>query len=92
MDDFVNKVSFGLNLTFSRGLGFPRTRFLLLGGAMLEQEFKNVQRRHALPTEVWYKAYPGLTLVDIARNTRIRQGLARGTMTDSEMRRWLSEI
>lgn len=92
MDDFVNKVAYGLNLTFSRGLGYPRTRFLLLGGAMREQEFKNVQRRHALPTEVWYKAYPGLTLVDIARNTRIRQGLARGTMTNSEIRRWLSEI
>lgn len=92
MDDFVNKVSFGLNLTFSRGVGFPRTRFLLWGGATLEQDFKNVQRRHALPTEVWYKAYPGLTLVDIARNTRIRQGLERETMTDSEIRQWLSEI
>ena len=92
MDDFVNKVSFGLNLTFSRGVGFPRTRFLLWGGARLEQDFKNVQRRHALPTEVWYKAYPGLTLVDIARNTRIRQGMERMTMTDSEIRQWLSEI
>jgi len=92
MDDFVNKVSFGLNLTFSRGVGYPRTRFLLWGGASLEQDFKNVQRRHALPTEVWYKAYPGLTLVDIARNTRIRQGLVRGTMTDGKIRQWLSEV
>ena len=92
MDDFVNKVSFGLNLTFSRGLGYPRTYFLLWGGAQLEQDFKNVQRRHSLPTEVWYKAYPGLTLVDIARNARIRQGLERTTMTDTEIRQWLSEI
>jgi|SRR5271166_4494965 len=92
MDDFVNKVSFGLNLTFGQGVGFPRTRFLLFEGAELEQDFKNTQRRHTLPTEVWYKAYPGLTLVDIARNTRIRQGLERETMTDSEIRQWLSEI
>lgn len=92
MDDFVNKVSFGLNLTFGQGLGYPRTHFLLWGGAQREQEFKNVQRRHALPTEVWYKAYPGLTLYDIARNARIRQGLERHAMSDTEIRRWLSEI
>jgi len=92
MDDFVNKVSFGLNLTFGQGVGYPRTHFLLWGGAQREQEFKNVQRRHALPAEVWYKAYPGLTLVDIARNARIRQGLERSTMTETEIRQWLSEI
>ena len=91
MDDFVNKVSFGLNLTFSQALAI-RDLLPARGGARLEQDFKNVQRRHALPTEVWYKAYPGLTLVDIARNTRIRQGLERRTMTDSEIRQWLSEI
>ena len=92
MDDFVNKVSFGLNLTFGQGLGYPQTHFLLWGGTHLEQDFKNVQRRHALPAEVWYKAYPGLTLVDIARNTRIRQGLVRRTMANSEIRQWLSEV
>ena len=92
MDDFVNKVAFGLNLTFGQGVGYPRTRFLLWGGAEREQEFKDVQRRHALPTEVWYKAYPGLTLIDIARNARIRQGLERKTMTETEIRQWLSEI
>jgi hypothetical protein len=92
MDDFVNKVAFGLNLTFGQGVGYPRTRFLLSGGAALEQDFKNTQRRHSLPTEVWYKAYPGLTLFDIARNTRIRQGLERTRMTETEIRQWLAEI
>jgi hypothetical protein len=92
MDDFVNKVAYGLNLTFSNGCGFPRTKFLLSGGAKKEQEFKNAQRRHALPTEVWYKAYPGLTLFDINRNTRLREGLERSAMTDAEIRQWLAEI
>ena len=92
LDDFVNKVFFGLNLTFGQGVGYPRTHFLLRGGAQREQEFKNVQRRHALPTEVWYKAYRDLTLVDIARNTRIRQGLERKSMTDTAIRQWLAEI
>ena len=30
--------------------------------------------------------------IDIARNTRIRQGLERNDMTETEMRQWLSEI
>lgn len=102
MDDFVNKVSFGLNLAFSQWVSYPRTRFLFWGGAEREQEFKNTQRRHALPTEVWYKAYRGLTLADIQRNARIREGLMPKrrfwqilkpkSLSDAEIRRWLSEI
>lgn len=93
MDDFVNKVAFGLNLTFSHGVSYPKTNFLIFGGAAREQEFKNTQRRHSLPTEVWYKAYPGLTLTDIARNARIRKGLEeQKPMADAEIRQWLSEI
>jgi hypothetical protein len=92
MDDFVNKVAFGLNLTFGQGIGYPRTRFLLWDGGQREQEFKDIQRRNALPTEVWYTAYPGLSLFDIQRNARIRQGLKRKTMTETEIRQWLAEI
>ena len=29
MDDFINKVGFGLNVVFSDGVGYPRTRWLL---------------------------------------------------------------
>jgi hypothetical protein len=92
MDDFVNKVAFGLNLAFSQGVSYPPTWFVLWRGANYEQEFKNVQRRHALPAEVWYKAYPGLSLFDIERNARIRRGLERDGMTGTEIRQWLAEI
>ena len=33
MDDFINKVAYGLNLVFSNGIGYPRTKFMLSGGA-----------------------------------------------------------
>jgi hypothetical protein len=93
MDDFINKVAYGLNLVFSNGIGYPRTKFLLSGGAKYEQEFKNYLRRHELPTQVWYKAYPGLTTADLARNTMIREGLVLDRpMTDAEARRWLALI
>jgi hypothetical protein len=90
MDDFINKVAWGLNLVFSNGVGYPRTRWLVLDGAKDEQRFKYYIRRHELPTEVWYNAHPGLTAFDMERNTHIRQGLEQPTMTDAEIRQWLS--
>ncbi len=75
MDDFINKVGWGLNLVFSNGVGWPRTDWLLCGGARREQPFKRYQRRHQIPTQVWYQAYPGLTLTDLERAQRIRAGI-----------------
>ncbi len=92
MDDFINKVAFGLNLVFSNGVGWPRTAWLLLGGAQREQEFKNYLRRHQVPTQVWYKAYPGLTAANLATNTLIREGLQRERMSAAEARRWLALV
>ena len=89
MDDFINKVAFGLNVVFTNGVGYPRTRWLVLDGAKDEQKFKYFIRRHELATEVWYNAHPGLTAVELERNGRIRAGLERPTMTDTEAREWL---
>jgi hypothetical protein len=89
MDDFINKVGWGLNLLFSNGVGWPRTRWLVFGGSRIEQSFKYYQRRHQVPTQVWYKAYPGLALVELKRNHRIREGLERATMSDAEALAWL---
>jgi hypothetical protein len=89
MDDFINKVYFGLNVVFSNGIGYPRTRWLLLDGARDEQTFKNYLRRHQMPTQVWYNAFPGLTAHDKHRNALIREGLEKPSMTDSEIQVWL---
>jgi hypothetical protein len=92
MDDFINKVGFGLNLVFGVGVGYPRTRFLILDGAKDEQKFKYVLRRHELPTEVWYNAHPGLTALDRHRNSMIREGLEQDSLSDVEARQWLQLI
>jgi hypothetical protein len=92
MDDFINKAAWGLNLAFTCGLGYPRTRWIIKGGATEELKFKYTQRRHQKPTETWYRAYPGLTVYDLERNARVRTGFERRTMTDSEVRAWLSEL
>ena len=92
MDDFINKVGWGLNLTFSNGVGYPRTTWLIKEGAYREMPFKYTQRRHQLRSEVWYKAYPGLTAFELSRNSRIRQGVETYPTRDAEIRAWLSLI
>jgi len=89
MDDFINKVAWGLNIVFSNGIGWPRTDWLLRRGARREHLFKYYQRRHQIPTEVWYQAYPGLTLIDLERNHRIRQGVEGTRMGERAIAAWL---
>jgi hypothetical protein len=89
MDDFINKVSFGLNAVFSNGIGYPTSRWLIAEGAKDEQKFKYYIRRHQLPTEVWYNAHPGLSAYAMQRNEAIRKGIERGSMTEAEASAWL---
>ena len=88
MDDFINKVGFGLNIAFNGGIGYPRTRWLALDGCSDERKFKEYLRRHQVPTQVWYKAYPGLTAVDLERNRLIRQGLDAESMSEQQATQW----
>ena len=90
MDDFINKVGWGLNLVFSNGVGYPSSRWLILDGAKDEQKFKYFLRRHELPTQVWYKAYPGLTAFDLKRNTLIREGIEKPVLPDADLRQWVA--
>lgn len=87
-NDFIDLVSWGLNLVFSNGYGYPRTRWLVFGGATREQEFKDYLRRHQIPTPIWYSAYPELTAVNIERNAKLRAGL-HGRMNEKEAQAWL---
>jgi hypothetical protein len=92
MDDFINKVGWGLNILFSSGFGWPRTNWLIQDGCKNELPFKDANRRHQIATQVWYKAYPGLTAFDLARNTRIRKGLQRRWMREAKIRAWLRDL
>ncbi len=89
-DDFVDRIPYGLNLVFSNAQGWPRTRFLILGGARDEQAFKFYLRDHQTRTHVWYVAEPirGLTAVNIAHNTKIREGIGR-QLNASQAAEWL---
>jgi hypothetical protein len=90
MDDFINTVWYGRNVSFSSGIGYPRPNWLVLDGCKDERKYEEFLRRHTLPTEVWYNANPGLTAVDLERNGRIRQGLEQVSMSDDDARKWVA--
>ena len=81
MDDFIDKVAWGLNLVFSNGIGYPKTRWLVFGGARDELAFKDYLRVHQVPTRVWHSAYGDLTALNIKQNERIRAGLCHDTFS-----------
>ena len=91
MDDFIDKVAWGLNGVFSNGVGYPKTRWLVFDGARDEMAFKNYLRVNQHPTEFWYSAYDDLTAQNIENNSFIRVGLS-GSMTDDQAAEWLRRI
>ncbi len=94
LGDFVDKQSDGLSAVWSNTAGFPATRWLVRGGASDEERFKHWVRRHQLPTQVWFSAYPDLSLPDVLRNARLRAGALAGGGGGGEAaaRAWLSEL
>jgi hypothetical protein len=91
MNDFIDKVAYGLNASFSNGIGYPKTRFLLFDGARREQEFKDFLRRHQIDTQVWYSAYDRLSALNVDNNAYIRSGLF-GTMSRADAQAWLARL
>ena len=75
----------------SNGVGYPRTRWLIFGGASDERVFKHVLRRRQQPTQVWYSAYPDLTARNLRNNQQLRAGLAGG-MSDRQASDWLARL
>ncbi|GAC1394237.1 MAG: hypothetical protein NVSMB38_25900 [Ktedonobacteraceae bacterium] len=87
MDDFIDKLAWGLNAVFSNGVGYPKTNWLIFDGAHDEQAFKDYIHVHQIPSQVWYSAYDHLTALNIANNARIRAGLYRN-MSETEAEEW----
>jgi hypothetical protein len=91
MDDFINQLHWGINLIFSNGVGFPRTTWLVRGGAQDELAYKNFLGRHQVPTPVFYSAYPELTAVAVDTNSALRDGLTE-SLDDLGAQQWLASL
>jgi hypothetical protein len=73
LGDFVDRGARGLTMIWSNTQGFPPARLLLFAGAKNEQHFKAWTRAYQVPTQVWYSAYPTLSVADVLRHARIRE-------------------
>lgn len=88
LGDFVDKAAVGLTGVWSNTQHFPKTRFLLFKGARDEQRFKSWARSKQEITNVWYSAYPDLTVTNIAKNRALQEGLCKD-LSDLETKEWL---
>jgi hypothetical protein len=77
LDDFIDKASVGLTGVWSNTVNFPRTYFLVLGGATDGPRFKAVARDSQTVTNAWYSAYLDQTVQGIDNNSSIREDLLK---------------
>jgi hypothetical protein len=88
LDDFIDKAALGLTGIWSNTEDFPRTRFLVFGGARDAPRFKAIARHTQAYTNVWYSAYPRLTVRSIDNNSAIHEDLLK-PLDETATRRWL---
>lgn len=88
LDDFIDRIAIGLTAIWSNTINFPRTRFLLFGGAKDGARFKATARETQFYTNVWYSAYPKLTVQAIDNNSAIREDLFT-PLGEAKIRKWL---
>ncbi len=89
LEDFITKAHYGQTAVWSNGIGFPKTSYLLFGGADDGGRFKRWVRRQQVPTSFWYTRFAQLTTDQIRNNAVIAHGLANAH-SDSQARAWIS--
>lgn len=73
LGEFIDKAAKGLTMIWTNTVWYPKTRLLLFRGARDEEAFKAWTRAHQVPTQVWYSAYPNLSVTDVLRNAELRE-------------------
>lgn len=91
LGDFVDKAAFGLSAIYGNTVGFPKTLFALFKGAKDVDHFKGWSRYYQIPTQMWYSAYPDLSVINVNNNTRIAEGLNQN-LTGKDLETWLHRI
>ena len=91
LGDFIDQSGWGLSGIFSNTVNFPTTRFMVTGGAYDEEHFLAWSRSTQVPTNVWYSAYPHLSIKNIINNTKIRNEL-RSNLSEKQAQLFLKRI
>jgi hypothetical protein len=94
LNDFIDLAASGLTAVWTHtdnAVGFPRTRWLVREGARDEARFKAYARFSMVPTNVWYSAYPDISVANIDNNMRIRADLV-APLDRSATEAWLRRL
>jgi len=91
LDDFIDKASVGLTAIWSNTINFPRTKWLINGGATDGPRFKAVARDSQTVTNAWYSAYRSLTVQGIDNSSNVREGIFKPFDQDAT-KAWLSRL
>ena len=79
LGDFIDQSGWGLTGIFSNTTKFPKTKFLITGGAYDEEHFLAWSRNSEVQTQVWYNAYPHLSIKNVNNNSLIRSLLLKNS-------------
>jgi hypothetical protein len=88
LDLLIDRGHYGINAIWSNALHFPRTRFLLFGGARDSRRLKESIRAYQHAASYRYIAYPDLPVRNIDNNSQIRNKISKKLST-YETNEWL---
>ena len=88
LNEFIDKAASVMNLSFGNFKGYPKMKNIIHGGAHDEQTFKTIVRQYQYPCQVWYTAYPTISISNILNNSAIRKGLS-ASMNEDQLKVWL---
>jgi len=91
LGEFVDRAAIGLTGVWSNTEGFPPTNHLIKSGARYSTWFKAWTRAQQIETQVWYSAYPTISVKNINNNTAIRQGI-RKNLDEQAAEEWLQRL
>ena len=88
LDDFTDKASNYLTMIWSNTVWFPHTKWLVEEGASNGIRFKAWARMAMSISNVWYTAYPTISVLTIQRNSDLRDGLSE-SLSGADLTTWL---
>lgn len=82
LGDFIDRASAGLTGVWSNAVEFPPAHNLIQDGSQRAEAFKNWTRKYQIETQVWYSAYPDVSVVNQLDALRLCQTPTRGVEAD----------
>jgi hypothetical protein len=90
LGDFIDKAHWFLTAIWTNTRWFPDTYGLAFGGASAEASFKQWARTFQVQNQIWYSAYPELSVDNVIDNATIRELAGGELLHEDEVRRWLT--